>query len=127
MRQHRILYVDDDADMRDIAVLSLSREGAFDVRACASGRQALSIIPDWTPDLMLLDVVMPEWDGPATLAHLRDSPTGRKLPVVFITARSAPAEAERLRALGAVGLIAKPFNPMTLAAEIKTYLPRDDS
>jgi CheY-like chemotaxis protein len=122
--RNRILYVDDEADMREIAVLSLERDASFEVRPCGSGREALGLAAEWRPDLILLDVVMPDMDGPATLGHLRDVASLRGVPVVFITARSQPEEVERLVALGATAVIAKPFNPMTLAATVKAFLPR---
>ena len=122
LMSHRILYVDDEPDMRDIVSLSLGRDPSFEVRSCGSGREALEIAADWRPDLILLDVVMPDMDGPATLARLKDIPAMRSVPVVFITARSHPAEVTRLTALGATGVIAKPFSPKTLAPTVKTYL-----
>ena len=119
---HRILYVDDEPDMRDIVSLALDREPAFDVRSCGSGREALEIAAEWRPDLVLLDVVMPDMDGPTTLARLREIPAGRSVPVVFLTARSQPSDIARLTAFGAAGVIAKPFSPMKLAATVKIYL-----
>jgi CheY-like chemotaxis protein len=119
---HRILYVDDEPDMRDIVSLSLDREPSFDVRSCGSGREALDIVAEWRPDAILLDVVMPDMDGPTTLARLREIPAGRSVPVVFLTARSHPSEIARLMALGAAGVIAKPFSPLNLASTVKIYL-----
>jgi CheY-like chemotaxis protein len=119
---HRILYVDDEPDMQDIVSLSLGREPSFDVRSCGSGREALGIAAEWQPDLILLDVVMPDLDGPTTLVRLREIPAVRSVPVVFVTARSQPAEVVRLRALGASGVIGKPFSPKALVESVKTYL-----
>lgn len=119
---YRILYVDDEPDMREIAVLSLKRDPDFDVRPCASGLEALQVAAEWQPDLILLDVVMPDMDGPGTLDRLRAAPALAHIPVVFITARSQPQEATRLRSLGAAGVLAKPFNPLTLAAAIRPFL-----
>ena len=118
----RVLYVDDDPDIREIATLSLGLDPSIEVMACASGPEALEAVGRWGPDIALIDVVMPGMDGPATLARLRQTEVGANLPAVFITARGRGAESERLLALGAVGVIAKPFNPMGLAATVRTHL-----
>lgn len=118
----RILYVDDDDDIREIAQLSLEMEREFEVCLCASGEEALEVASRWKPALILLDVMMPQMDGPATLARLRESVDLHATPVVFITARTQTAERETLLALGAAGVIAKPFDPMTLAASVRDYL-----
>jgi len=119
---YRILYVDDEPDMREIAVLSLARDPSFEVKPCGSGREALGIAIAWQPHLVMLDVVMPDLDGPATLSNLRDHPMTRDMPVIFITARSQPQDVERFLSLGAAGVIAKPFNPTTLAVTVKPFL-----
>jgi CheY-like chemotaxis protein len=119
----RILYVDDEPDIREVVEISLSLDPAFVVRSCASGAEALAATADWTPDLILLDVIMPEMDGPTTFARLGTQPRTAHVPVVFMTARAQAAELQRLLALGAVGVIAKPFDPMTLAALVRRYAP----
>ncbi len=118
----KILYVDDEADIRDVAQMALELDPELDVRVCASGREALSVAADWKPDLILLDVMMPEMDGPTTLKALRDEAATAGVPVVFITARSQAAEVEALLKTGARGVIAKPFDPMALAASVKAHL-----
>jgi two-component system OmpR family response regulator len=118
----KILYVDDEPDIRDIAVLSLRRDPSFDVRPCGSGREALEAVQEWRPDLVMLDVVMPDMDGPAILTRLREMPGGPDLTVLFITARTQGPEVDRFLALGADGVIAKPFDPLTLAAIVKGHL-----
>jgi CheY-like chemotaxis protein len=120
----KILYVDDEADIRDVAQMSLELDPEFDVRTCSSGRQAVSLAAEWMPDLILLDVMMPEMDGPTTLQALRDQPATADVPVVFITAKSQAAEVEALLRTGARGVIAKPFDPMALAASVKAHLPQ---
>lgn len=122
MTQRRILYVDDEADIREVASLSLELDPDFEVKTCASGFEALQVAPAWRPDLIMLDVMMPEMDGPTTLARLRLHPETETTPVVFITARTQAYEVEAFRALGAVGVIAKPFDPMTLADNVRSYL-----
>ncbi|RWL93384.1 MAG: response regulator [Mesorhizobium sp.] len=118
----RILYVDDEDDIREIAEMSLELEPEFEVRSCASGAAALVDAAAWRPDLILLDVMMPDMDGPETLKRLAASPPTASIPVVFITARTQTHEVERYLAMGAVGVIAKPFDPMALAGDVKKLL-----
>jgi CheY-like chemotaxis protein len=118
----KILYVDDEADIRDVAALSLELDPELEVRASGSGAEALVEAAQWVPDLILLDVMMPSMDGPTTLAHLRAAPETAAIPIVFITARTQAQEVERFLSLGAVGVIAKPFDPMALAGIVREYL-----
>lgn len=118
----RILYVDDEPDIREIAELALSLDPGLDVRSAASGAEALEIVGTWMPDLVLLDVMMPGLDGPSTLARLRESPATSQVPVVFITARAQTQEMQNFATLDARGVIAKPFDPMTLAAQVRAFL-----
>jgi two-component system OmpR family response regulator len=118
----RVLYVDDEEDIREIAKMALELDEAFEVRLCSSGIEALEVAPSWCPDLVLLDVMMPQMDGPATYAKLRDIPELAKTPIVFITARTQASERDSLLSLGASGLIAKPFDPMRLAAHARELL-----
>lgn len=124
MAKLRVLYVDDEADIREIAAMSLELDDSFEVRTCASGSEALQAAPDWKPDLILLDVMMPGIDGPETLAGLKADPRTADVPVVFITARTQSYEIERFLSLGAIGVIAKPFDPMTLAEQARQCLRR---
>ena len=116
----RILFVEDDSDIQVVATLALESLGGFSVATCGSGEEALSRFSELTPDLVLLDVMMPGMDGPATLEALRRLPGAASVPVVFMTARVQPHEMARYRQLGAVEVISKPFNPMTLADTVKT-------
>lgn len=118
----RILHVDDEPDIREVVEASLALDPDFAVQSCGTGDDAIAVAADWRPNMILLDVVMPIMDGPATLAHLRDNPATSYIPVVFMTARAQTQELERFRALGAEGVIAKPFDPMTLAASVRSYL-----
>jgi two-component system OmpR family response regulator len=106
----KLLVVDDDPDIRRIAALALERLGRFQVSVAASGAEALELLRKETPDVVLLDVSMPGADGPETLLALRSNPATSSLPVIFFTATSSEEEAERLRALGAVGVVPKPFD-----------------
>lgn len=125
---NRILYVEDDPDIRAVAELALVDVGGFEALLCESGQQALDQIDDFNPDLVLLDVMMPGMDGPETLRALRDRPAGLPAPVVFMTARLQPDEIKEYRAMGAIGVIPKPFDPMTLGDQIRDlYAGRPDA
>ena len=124
MTDIRILLVDDEPDIRDVVDVSLGLDPQFRTRACASGADALVMAAQWSPSLILLDVMMPLMDGPTTLANLRKNPRTAHIPVVFLTARTQTAEIEHFISLGAQGVLSKPFNPMTLATSVRSYLPR---
>jgi CheY-like chemotaxis protein len=122
MNTIRILHVDDEPDIREIVGLSLSLNSAFQVRACESGAEAITAAAEWSPELILLDVMMPQMDGPTTLSQLRKNPQTCHIPVLFMTARAQTREIEQFIALGAQGVISKPFEPMTLADEVSRRL-----
>lgn len=118
----RILYVDDEPDIREVATLALSLDPDFDVLGCESGAKALEVVRTWKPHLILLDVMMPGMDGPATFERLQDVVETAGIPTVFITARTQERDVARLKALGAAGVIEKPFDPMTLAARTRAFV-----
>jgi CheY-like chemotaxis protein len=122
MTSLRILHIDDEPDIREVVELSLGLDLAFSVRSCASGPEALATAAVWSPDMILCDVMMPVMDGPATLARLRECPQTVNTPVVFMTARAQTRELEHFKSLGAIGVIAKPFDPMTLADSVRGHL-----
>jgi CheY-like chemotaxis protein len=117
----RVLHVDDEPDIREVVEISLGLDPDFVTRSCGSGQEALTVVVDWPPDIILLDVMMPTMDGPATLARLRDNPGTASIPVVFMTARAQSREIDFFRSLGAAGVIPKPFDPMTLAASVRSH------
>ncbi|MBB5711036.1 response regulator [Sphingomonas xinjiangensis] len=117
-----VLYVDDDPDIQEIAMMAFSLDPELAVRTASSGVEALSILDSgMTPDLLLLDMMMPGMDGPATLAAIRERSRLADIPAVFFTARARAGEHEAIAALGAAGVIAKPFDPMMLAAELRVF------
>ena len=120
----RILLVEDDPDIRMVAGVALEGVGGFAFRACASGPEALADAPAFAPDLFLLDVMMPEMDGPTTLQRLRGIPSLAGVPAVFMTAKVQPREVAQYRQAGAADVIAKPFDPMTLAGTVRTIWGR---
>jgi len=110
----RILLVEDDPDIRAVTAFALEAEAGIVVSSCSSGSEALREAPLFAPQLVLLDVMMPEMDGLATLEALRSIPGLERTPVVFMTATVHPDEVVRYGQLGAVDVIAKPFDVMTL-------------
>ena len=118
----RILHVDDEPDIREVVELSLGLDPDFVVQSCGSGKEALAAAAGWQPDFILLDVMMPVMDGPATLVQLRVNARTASIPVIFMTARAQAREVDRFRSLGAVGVIPKPFDPTTLAASVRSYV-----
>ncbi len=120
----KVLLVDDEEDVREIARLSLGRVGGMEVCDASSGPEGVQRAAEEKPDFILLDMMMPEMDGPATLNALRANPETASIPVVFLTAKALPSEIERLRQMGAVGIVTKPFDPMTLADEVRRILGR---
>ena len=113
-----VLYVDDEPDIREVVQMSLSLVEGLDVHVCESGDRALQMLPQLRPDLLLLDVMMPGMDGPSTLQKMRTMPGLEKIPVVFMTAKAMPQEVARFRELGAVSVIAKPFDPIQLGNQV---------
>lgn len=114
----KILYVEDDPDIQAVASMVLELDG-FEVVACSSGREALAEIQRSKPDFLLLDVMMPDLDGPQTLREIRRLNLLQNIPFAFMTAKVQSNEISELHTLGACGVIAKPFDPMTLAAQIR--------
>ncbi|WP_096698453.1 response regulator [Polaromonas sp. AER18D-145] len=114
----RILYVEDEPDIRMVAQMALEAVGGFTVIACPSGSEALAAAPTAQADLLLLDVMMPGMDGPSTLKALRALPATAGTPVIFMTAKVQAAEVAQYRELGAIDVIHKPFDPMELSAQI---------
>jgi two-component system, OmpR family, response regulator len=117
----RILCVEDDPDIQAVIQLALELVGGFTVKLCASGHAALESVDGFQPDLVLLDVMLPGLDGPGTLAALRQLTAAATLPVIFMTAKVQPDEVARYLSLGALAVIAKPFDPMTLAQDILVH------
>ena len=116
----KLLLVDDDPDIRTLAVTVLARSREFEVQTAESGEQGLAIALETKPDLILLDRRMPEWDGVTTFDRLREA--GLDTPVIFLTADASPTEIAEHHDLGALGTIRKPFQPGSLASQIKTFI-----
>ncbi|HUU24077.1 MAG TPA: response regulator [Methyloceanibacter sp.] len=120
----RLTYVEDDPDIRSIAEFALRDIGGFTVDVCGSGPEAIERSPDFNPDLIILDVMMPGMDGIETFRRLREIPKLAKTPVIFMTAKAMKHEIDRYMALGAEEVIPKPFDPLILAERIGEILQR---
>ena len=116
---NKILCVEDEPDIQAITKLALETVGGFTIETCSSGREALLRAPEFGPDLILLDVMMPGMDGPETLHALRALPGFEATPVIFMTAKAMASEIQKYKDLGALDVIPKPFDPMTLSDQIK--------
>jgi CheY-like chemotaxis protein len=118
----RVLHVDDEPDIRELVEISLLMDADLAVQSCSSGDEALAAAAEWTPDIILMDVMMPVMDGPQTLSHLRENRITAQIPVVFMTARAQTRELAHFLSLGAAGVIPKPFDPISLASTVRSYL-----
>jgi CheY-like chemotaxis protein len=118
MSRKRILVIDDDDDIREIAALALETTGDFEILTANNGRSGLSKAIHAQPDLILLDVMMPELDGPSTFRLLRQGQRTSTIPIIFLTAKVQVVDRRNLTALGANGVLAKPFDPLMLAQQV---------
>jgi len=118
----KVLIIDDEEDIRRIAYLSLGKVGGMDVLDADGGSEGLRKAESEKPDVILLDMMMPKMDGRATLAALRGNPSTSKIPVIFLTAKAMRSEVEQLMQIGATGVLTKPFDPMTLASQVRSIL-----
>ncbi|WP_394170728.1 response regulator [Saccharospirillum alexandrii] len=127
MPLNHVMHVEDDPDIRAIAELALVTVGGLEITQCASGAECLNALSNRIPDLVLLDVMMPDLDGPETLRQLRTLPGMREVPAVFMTAKAQPGEISDYQALGAIGVIPKPFDPLTLADQVRQLWDQSQS
>jgi CheY-like chemotaxis protein len=118
----KILIVDDEDHIREIASVSLELTRDWQISTAASGAEALRVAPEVRPDAILLDVMMPEMDGPTTFRHLQSDPATRDIPVIFLTAKVQAADRRRFSELGVRSMIAKPFDPLRLAIDVAAAL-----
>ncbi|MBN9395843.1 MAG: response regulator [Candidatus Melainabacteria bacterium] len=118
----RVLIIDDEEDTRSIASMSLSILGGLEVIEAENGQEGIKKASVERPDVILLDMMMPIMDGPSTLEALRTNVATANIPVIFLTAKAMTSEIERLRRMGAKGVLTKPFDPTTLANQMKAIL-----
>jgi two-component system OmpR family response regulator len=122
MTINNILLIDDEPDIRAIGTISLQSIGGWQVQVAESGPQGIALAAAGQPDLILLDMMMPGADGRTTLQLLQANPATKDIPVIFMTAKARRWEVDEYLAEGAAGVIAKPFDPMTLPDEIRQIL-----
>jgi len=124
MRPKHILLVDDEDDIREVAALSLEAIGGWRVSSASDGGRGVALALAERPDAILLDVMMPGLDGPATVVRLREEPQTRDIPVILLTAKLQGADRRRFAELDVAGTLTKPFDPMTLPDQIAAILDR---
>ena len=120
----KIMYVEDEPDIREIARMALEQIGGFTVEICASGKEALGLFGEFKPDLVLLDVMLPEMDGPSILAAIREREDGKDTPVIMLTAKVQSTEVQKYKDLGALDVITKPFDPIGLSDNVRAIWSR---
>jgi len=119
---HRILIIDDEDDIREVAALSLQTVAGWEVVSASSGAQGLARAIEHKPDAILLDVMMPGMDGPTTLRELRKNPATAHIPVLLLTAKVQSSDQRRFADLGVEAILFKPFDPLTLSTQIADAL-----
>src|SRR5438445_331364 len=118
----RLLVIDDEDDIRDVASMSLELTRGWTIETADGGACGIARARAFRPDAILLDVMMPDLDGPATFRLLQDSKETQQIPVIFLTAKVQSADVRKFTQLGVRGVIAKPFDPLKLADEIDQLL-----
>ncbi|HEY7769369.1 response regulator [Longimicrobium sp.] len=119
---HTLLLVDDEDDIREVAQLSLAMTAGWEVHTASSGARALAAARALKPEAILMDVMMPDMDGPTTVRHLKADPETAGIPVILLTAKVQASDRAAFEDLGVVGVLAKPFDPMALADEVAAVL-----
>jgi len=122
MSSKHILLVDDEDDIREVATVSLRAVGGWRVSSATGGSQAVAMARRERPDAILLDVMMPDVDGPTTFRRLQEDPMTREIPVIFLTAKAQSADRREFAKLGVAGTLTKPFDPITLSDQIASIL-----
>ena len=122
-----ILLIEDEDDIREVAQTTLELMRGWQVHTAHNGRVGIALAAQLQPDAILLDVMMPEMDGPTTLQHLRADPQTSGIPVILLTAKVQPTDRARFATLGVRGVLAKPFDPMTLGDEVAALLGWNDA
>ncbi len=119
---HKILIIDDEDDIREVAALSLQTVAGWDVIVASSGAQGVARASEQQPDAILLDVMMPGMDGPTTFRELRKNPATARIPVLLLTAKVQGSDQRRFADLGVQAILFKPFDPLTLSSQISSAL-----
>ena len=122
MSQKHILLVDDEDDIREVAGISLEAVGGWRISSASSGTEGIAKALSEQPDAILLDVMMPDIDGPTTFKRLQDDPQTRGIPVILLTAKAQTADRQGFEELGVAGMLTKPFDPMALSDQVAAIL-----
>lgn len=123
----KLLHLEDDDDIREISKMALELSGDFEVLQCSGGAEAVAAAPTFRPDVLLLDVMVPGMSGPSVLAEIRKIAGFETVPAIFMTARVQPSEIQAFKDLGAIDVIAKPFDPLTLGSQIKDSIQKAEA
>jgi CheY-like chemotaxis protein len=123
---HRVLIIDDEDDIREVAALSLEATVGWEILTASCGRDGIEVAIKQKPDAILMDVMMPEMDGPTTFKHLQQNPVTAGIPVVLLTAKVQGVDQRRFAGLGVAAVLFKPFDPLTLATQISEVLGWQD-
>lgn len=124
MKNLKILYAEDEADVQTIVEISIWSTSKHEIKTCPNGKILLECVEEYNPDLILLDIMMPEMDGPTTFENLQANPKTKDIPVVFMTAKAQSHEIEMFKQTGVVGIITKPFEPLSLCKDIEKIWDR---
>ena len=122
MQPKQLLVIDDEDDIREVARLSLELTESWSVTTANGGAAGIALARSMKPDAILLDVMMPDLDGPSTFRALQEHAGTMPIPVIFLTAKVQAADRQKYMALGVRGIIAKPFDPLTLGTQIRDVL-----
>ena len=114
----KILYAEDEPDVQMVVELTVQTMSEYEIKICDNGKKLLDCVEQYCPDLILLDVMMPEMDGPTTFKNLQLNENTKNIPVIFMTAKAQIQEVEVYKEIGALGVITKPFDPISLCDEI---------
>jgi CheY-like chemotaxis protein len=123
---HRVLIIDDEDDIREVAALTLEATTGWTILTASSGREGIETAAREKPDAILMDVMMPEMDGPTTFRNLQANPATATIPVVLLTAKVQGVDQRRFAGLGVAAVLFKPFDPLTLAQQISEVLGWQD-
>lgn len=119
MTSLKILYAEDEPDVQTIVEISVWSTSDYQIKTCKNGKELLECVEEYNPDLILLDVMMPEMDGPTTYKNLQLNEKTKNIPVIFITAKAQSHEVQLFKETGVIGVITKPFDPVSLCSDIQ--------
>lgn len=114
----KILYAEDEPDVQIIVEMIIQSMSDYEIKICSNGRELLECVENYDPDLILLDVMMPEMDGPTTFKNLQLNEKTKKIPIIFMTAKAQTHEVKLFKETGVIGVITKPFDPVMLCSNI---------